>query len=110
MKSTTKALVAINRAIAAIDVSLAKHDIPATGPASMAQLTDFRRELLSMLDNLQNQDWPRRDQIHQHIGRIIVDSWPLDSELGDMLIRAENMYIKCTIQPECHNPQRIVST
>lgn len=95
MKDNTRALIAINQAMKAIDTALAKGDAPDSGPASIDQLQMIRHELSFMCRDLDSQEFLHQEEASRRIGPIIIDSWPLDSELGDVLLSAENEYIKC---------------
>lgn len=94
MKDIERAIEAINRGIAAIDdaINIGNHLV--TGPASMDQLGRFRHQLLLMLNEVEDHALPRQERPLRRIGPIIADSWPLESELGEVLLKAENEYVR----------------
>lgn len=93
MKDTKRAANAIINGIGAIDDALATGNLPDKGQMSMDQLGKFRHQLGSMLDEVEGRALPIQDRPLRRIGPIITDSWPLESELGDALLKAENAYV-----------------
>lgn len=94
MKDIERAIEAINRGIAAIDDAIAIGNHPAMGPTSVDQLGRFRHQLLLMLNEVEAQALPKQEGPLRRIGPIIADSWPLESELGEVLLKAENEYVR----------------
>ncbi len=100
MKDSDKAIAAIVHAIAAIDEALADPSHPSSGPGSADQLARFRHQFVLMLNEIQGlaQIYPGGHL--RRVGPIITDSWPLGSELGDVLLRAENEYVRYKMTSE----------
>ncbi|KDA54434.1 hypothetical protein EG19_12015 [Thermoanaerobaculum aquaticum] len=83
----------IRRGIAGIDQLLAGCNLPAHGRITEEQLRFIRQELIEMLSDLAAQRFAEAAESGIRFGRLIVDSWPLESELGDLLLRAENQFL-----------------
>jgi len=94
MKDIERTTRAIKRGIVAINDVLAIGNLPAEGPTSMDQLERFRHQLSLMLNEVESQASPNQEGPLRRIGPIIIDSWPLGSELGDALLKAENEYVR----------------
>ena len=84
----------IKSAISAIEEEISRKELPTNGPMSLPQLKEFRQTLYQMREVLldQNNSWQR--QRTMNMGKIIVDSWPLDSKLGEIIIQAEDEFQK----------------
>ena len=91
--AANKAIAALKLGIRMIDEALSRSTVPERGPGSAKQLRGFRAELMKMLDDLESGSPGSQETPTRRIGHIIVDSWPIDSELGDILLRAENEYL-----------------
>ncbi|MEN4013095.1 MAG: hypothetical protein ROW48_13750 [Bellilinea sp.] len=80
----------ICEALSALEDYLPSSTIPESGPLSVSQLLFFREQLKEMLRSIHENLY-----ITAHkgtMGRLITDSWPLDSTLGEKIIRAEQKY------------------
>ncbi len=84
----------IEKAIFAIDKEISEKKLPAEGPMSLAQLSQFKQALYQMRDVLNRNNTPREQREIVSLGKIIVDSWPLNSELGKIIIQAEEEFRK----------------
>ncbi len=93
MKDIERTANAISRGITAIDDALATGNIPDKGPISVDQLGKFRSQLRSMLDGVEGRALSSQERPLRRMGLIITDSWPLESELSDALLKAENEYV-----------------
>jgi hypothetical protein len=57
------------------------------------QLRHIRQQLQAMREQLVSGPLPPRQARVSMLGRIITDSWPLESELGSLLIAIEREYL-----------------
>ncbi len=95
MEQVERIRLLIQTAIRAIDDRLGIEDIPEGGPLSETQLHDFRQILVQMASNLDSlEDIQGETRSPTRMGRVIVDSWPLDSEIGEAILAAEQEYWK----------------
>ncbi|GIV67078.1 MAG: hypothetical protein KatS3mg047_1471 [Bellilinea sp.] len=80
----------IQQAVDALDDHVASVSVPESGPMSRKQLEFFREQLLDMLKCIQE----NRQSLSTRtmMGKIIIDSWPLNSILGEMIIKAEQNF------------------
>ncbi len=56
------------------------------------QLFHFKMFLERIIRQLESNRLPNRNEREFGMGRAIVDSWPLDSKLGNLLCSAEQAY------------------
>jgi hypothetical protein len=85
------AIEAINQALSG---SLVEESVANAGDEriSRKQLLLFRNNLQQMLNSLTESNSGARISAVSPLGHIIVDSWPNDSELGTIILRAEHLY------------------
>ena len=57
------------------------------------QLRKCEKQLRSMLNNLETNTYPRKENRETGMARMIVDSWPLSSSIGDAILGAEQAYL-----------------
>lgn len=86
------ALSLVRDAVAAVLGELGLHERGGGGVSNPQQLAAFQKELTRMLSELESSDLRPLSQRSSSMGRVIVDSWPLGSELGELIIRAEGAY------------------
>ncbi|WKJ90898.1 hypothetical protein QZJ86_01875 [Methylomonas montana] len=92
MSKRDVALQRINEAIIAIQEELKRCEFGKEGVSNPHQLVVFLQELRQMESELGNRD-PALPRKRTHgLGRVIADSWPLGSVLGDLIVRAEIAY------------------
>lgn len=60
--------------------------------ANQNQLLPFRLHLEKIYLQLKSDQLPSKNNREFGMGRAIVDSWPLDSKLGNLLCSAEQAY------------------
>ena len=85
--TTAKALV--KRALQELEVVL--RDKENTLPRG--QLLRFREELERMHQELESGALPPKDMRYVGMAHVIVDSWPLNTVLGPLIVKAEDAYI-----------------
>ena len=90
MNKSEKAKEKLLRAIAEIDKELVAPSDHRGIPES--QVTRFRSVLSEMLDEVESDHVPHPSSRRAGIGRVIVDSWPNDCPLGQVIIDAEQAY------------------
>ncbi|SEL33357.1 hypothetical protein [Streptacidiphilus jiangxiensis] len=94
MTKTHVALEAVEIALAAIEDEITAHaPRPGAAPVNLQQLRTFRSNLQTLRDQLMSGRVPPRGQRLTGMGRMITDSWPFDSQLGQTLLNAEQHYL-----------------
>lgn len=91
---TSKQQEALNKVIEAIDcinAELSKFDKEFS--YNKETLESFRNELEKIFAEIQSGILPPRNQRKRGMGRVIVDSWPINSPLGCKIISAEHSYL-----------------
>lgn len=78
----------VRKALMAADEKLQRGDTD-----DFPGLEIVRTRLKEMLESLEAEKLPDRANRNRGIGRIVIDSWPLDSELGELVTEAEQAYI-----------------
>lgn len=92
MAGVEKAQASVDAALAALDAELERWCTGRGTIGNPQQLALLRRILVEIADTLRSGDLPNRVDRRPGIGRTVVDSWPLNSELGRLLIEAEEAY------------------
>lgn len=92
MAGVEEAQASVDAALAALDAELERWRTGQGAIGNPQQLTLLRRILVEMADTLRSADLPSRADRRPGIGRIVVDSWPFNSELGKLVIEAEEAY------------------
>ncbi len=93
MKSHVYVQLLIQEALNAIEEALSSKSVSRAGPMSRSQLQRFQKTLLSMLRNLAENENMIHLKYEGGMGRTIVDSWPMDSPLGEVILKAEQEYL-----------------
>lgn len=92
MSQSQRVHEALQRALRAIEDRLQAGDLPPSGALSRAQLQSFQIRLLAMLAALDGNEGAAFETDSASMGHIIADSWPFDSVLGELILRAEQEY------------------
>lgn len=71
------------------------HDSVITDGVSMPQLQHIRDVLKAVVLELESKSLRPKSQRYLGIGRLVVDSWPLELPLSQTLIEAERAYYEC---------------
>ena len=87
----TPQAAALDLAIHAVDQALSEPD-KKIGPAGVPQLIKFRVNLESMRNALSSGRLPPKGERSLGMSKVIADSWPFDSSVGRLIIRAERLY------------------
>ncbi len=90
--TTENALAVIETALDAVMEAIAAFHDGTPKPWALAQLEGCRRALELMKRQLTTGMLPPRSERYTGMGRMIVDSWPWGTELGDVISRAEHAY------------------
>lgn len=85
--------VAVERALAAVTEELGRHAQGVGAISDIDQLLKMRSQLEEMQGQLSSGNLPSRDSRTRGLGRVIADSWPLGSELGEVILAAEQAYL-----------------
>lgn len=91
MSKRDKAIAICNQALHELTSELAKEKCTI---ADRSQLLHFKGFLEKIIWQLENNHLPPKNERGSGMGRVIVDSWPLDSKLGNLLCSAEQTYRK----------------
>ena len=91
-KQYQSAVTAVSTALSAIRDEIARHEEGRGEVSSIRQLTSFQDVLTSVAQRLEAGDVPPRGGRYLGITRVVNDSWPLDSHLGELIARAEHRY------------------
>jgi hypothetical protein len=92
MTRRSAAIEACRRAVAAIDAVLLAEGADDSWRPSPAELREYRSRLAMMLGDLESGNLPPRSERPDIMSHPIVDSWPLESELGQLIVEAEQRY------------------
>lgn len=57
------------------------------------QLRKCEKQLRSMLNDLETNTYTRKEYRETGMGRMIIDSWPLSSSIGEAILGAEMAYL-----------------
>ena len=60
--------------------------------ADRDQLLQFKEHFERIIQQLEDNELPSKNERAVWMGRVIVDSWPLNSKLGNLLCSAEQAY------------------
>lgn len=84
----------IQTALIQIDEEVARHMRGEETIGTLEQLRHCRETLRSMEKSLHSGKLPPRNERPSGMGRMIVDAWPIGTELGTLLLRIEQAYIR----------------
>jgi len=82
----------IGAALLAVEEELSRHERGAGVVGNEAQLTGFRHTLKSVQQRLESGNIPSKQHRYLGMGRVILDSWPFNNDLGRLILKAENAY------------------
>lgn len=90
----TKCYKKVNLAIQEIEKIIESNGYDGDYKYNLSQINKINKDLKQMSESLENKkiSWS-----YIGFGNIIIDSWPLDSNLGDLLLDAEQEYKKLLI-------------
>jgi hypothetical protein len=92
MKSITKALVLSRQANAFLKEEIDRHKSGAGIVGVATQLVECQNQIEEMIVQLESGHLPPKNQRLRGMGHMIADSWPINSQLGDALLLAEQAY------------------
>ncbi|YCH29939.1 hypothetical protein M1D48_17655 [Erwinia sp. D4-22] len=92
MKNKAKAAAKIRSALDGLNEVLVKNDMAVLSVSSSAQILKFIQLFDVALKNINSDDIPPKSNRELGIARVIVDQWPFDIELGEVIIEAEQAY------------------
>lgn len=91
MDRRTRALELVATALSAVEAELAAPRYR----LSAQQLGTCRDTLRGYLDELERGALPPRRDRGEGLGRLVMDSWPLDVPLGPVVLQAERAWRTC---------------
>jgi len=92
MSKRSKAIAVAEKALEALEVELALHQNGRGTVSSPDELQCFKSHIMEILAQLRSNQVSARDIRKFGMGHAIADSWPLDSQLGELLCYAEQAY------------------
>jgi hypothetical protein len=97
MKNTKKyrLLILLKNAMEGIDNEIKKHNAhfkDAVG--TLKQLNWLKENINQMTNNIKNDTLPPNEKRSLGLWHIIIDSWPMENSLGELILEAESMYDK----------------
>ncbi|MEN4913457.1 hypothetical protein [Erwinia amylovora] len=92
MKNVNKAVVKIQKAIDELEKAILTKDMKVISVSSITQLTKFKDTFSIALEIIKSGNIPPQNERILGIARVIVDQWPYNLELGDILLDAEEAY------------------
>ncbi|WP_168395647.1 hypothetical protein [Erwinia amylovora] len=92
MKNVNKAVVKIQKAIDELEKAILTKDMKVISVSSITQLTKFKDTFSIALAIIKSGNIPPQNERILGIARVIVDQWPYNLELGDILLDAEEAY------------------
>ena len=92
MNKNNKATALAREGLAALAVELTLHEKGRGNVGDPVQLRSYESHLKEILEQLKNDRVPPQNMRRLGMGKSIVDSWPLDSKLGNLLCSAEQAY------------------
>ena len=92
MSKTNKAIALAREGLAALSVEFDRHKEGRGTVGDPGQFRSFESHLQEILAQLESGHIPPRNMRKLGMGKAIVDCWPLDSKLGNLLCAAENAY------------------
>ncbi|WP_133753052.1 hypothetical protein [Pseudomonas sp. LP_7_YM] len=84
----------IRLAISALEVSIVEGNEALRGIISAERLLEFKSVFNEVLSLLSQNTLPPKSHRHLGIAHIVVDQWPINLELGEILIDAEQSYVE----------------
>ncbi len=94
MSKTNKAIALAREGLAALAAEVNLHKEGRGSVGDPAQLRSFESHLQEILAQLESNHIPPKNMRKLGMGKAIVDCWPLESKLGNLLCSAENAYQK----------------
>jgi len=93
MRKNNKALHAIRVAKSAVDQELERHRAGAGTVSTPQQLASIKEQLDVWECEIVNGVIKPRQSRDRGMGHMISDSWPLGSPLGELVLKAEEIYV-----------------
>ena len=94
MIKTEHALRLIREAKEAVSQELARNAAGAGTIGTSNQLVAVRQKLEAMEHSICDGALPPKSSRDRGMGRMVSDSWPLGSALGEMVLSAEEVYVR----------------
>ncbi|WP_122259395.1 hypothetical protein [Pseudomonas syringae] len=82
----------ITHATHCIDEAIKLADPNVLAVTTVNQLEHFKQKLEVVLDLVERNDLPEKQNRDLGISRVIVDQWPYDSKLGVIIVEAEQAF------------------
>lgn len=92
MKNVDQIRLSINKALEDLSVEIANHQAGCGTVSNLRVLNGFKSCLMQMLTDVAAEKNFDKDYTSPGMGKVIIDSWPLDSTLGKVILRAEQLY------------------
>ncbi|RMR54683.1 hypothetical protein ALP83_02906 [Pseudomonas syringae pv. actinidiae] len=92
MRSLSRCIEKITHATHCIDEAIKLADPNVLAVTTVNQLEHFKQKLEVVLDLVERNDLPEKQNRDLGISRVIVDQWPYDSKLGVIIVEAEQAF------------------
>lgn len=92
MNAREKAITLTREGLKKLRLEIERHEKGAGTVGETSQLYAFQLYLEDILLQLESNHIPEKSMRKCGMGRAIVDSWPLESKLGNLLCSAEQAY------------------
>lgn len=87
-------LIMIDTAIVDLNIELEKNEQGKEGISSTEILTKIIAILKWMTDTIKTDCLPPKDQRYMGLSRVVLDNWPINSKLGIIIFKIEELYKK----------------
>lgn len=92
--SREKVLEMVRTALHQVNAEIDRHQRGQGTVGTPEQLGQCRRTLEAMEKRVDSGSLPPKAERHSGMGRMVVDSWPLGSALGGLILEAEQAYMR----------------
>ena len=93
-KKIKKVISFTRQALKELREEMQRHELGNGKVSSPAQLKKMYKFFDEILTELESGEIPPKEMRNRGVGKVIIDSWPFDSLLGEILLNAEQAYLK----------------
>ncbi len=92
-KKIKKVISFTQHALEELKEEMQRHELGNGKVSSPAQLKKMYNFFDEILKELESGKIPPKDMRNRGVGKVIIDSWPFDNPLGEILLNAEQAYL-----------------
>jgi len=92
-KKIKKVLSFTQQALDELKEEMQRHESGNGKVSSPVQLKKMYKFFDEILKELESGKIPSKEMRNRGVGKVIIDSWPFDSPLGEILLKAEQAYL-----------------